>query len=198
MPSLFFKPIQLNLQLANLLIQPIFLSLIIRFTLLLATAESFTGSIEQLLFPIIDLAGMNLKFRCQLTDGIVALMAATATLTLNSLVNDLHFIITPHYVVVSILTYCLKSGVHYMCRLALSLRSPTEVAPIVGLRASAQPTGIFRFHNSRPDPVLILKLLAGSLFLEPLHEPLHEPKLYFRLARYANTTCLIIKSLNCP
>ena len=30
------------------------------------------------------------------------------------------------------------------CRLALSLRSPTGVAPIVGLRASAQPTGMFR------------------------------------------------------
>ena len=61
MPSLFFKPVELYLKLANLPIKPILLGLMIGFTLLLASIERLTRSIQQLFLPVVDLTGMNLK-----------------------------------------------------------------------------------------------------------------------------------------
>ena len=72
MPSLFFKPIQLNLELANLLIQAILFLLILSFTLLLSTAESIARAIQQQLLPAVNLARRDVELRRQLIDCLVA------------------------------------------------------------------------------------------------------------------------------
>lgn len=62
MPGLFFKPIQFHLKLANMAIETILFFLVGLLAFLLTPTERLAGALQQLLLPIIDLAGMHLKF----------------------------------------------------------------------------------------------------------------------------------------
>jgi len=71
MSGLFFKPIHFNFQTTNLIIELILFILVVFSRLFSSVAKDITGALQQLLFPRIYLAGVDLKFCRDLVNGLV-------------------------------------------------------------------------------------------------------------------------------
>ena len=73
MSGLFFQPVDLHLQLADLMVQPVLFGFTLRRRAILPTAEDFRLGCLRPLLPDVNLARMDIVFRGDLVDCLLPL-----------------------------------------------------------------------------------------------------------------------------